>query len=207
MDVMVSIHHRPKPNLQAPHPMLRKDHPGSVAAAHGQPAVSPAAIRQKQQATGRQHVFSDIGPGKPQPMRHTAPEDGLPQAGQGLDDSVVERFTDKVRSTGKLAIIGIVMAAVLAFLSLYSLQLGELVIAGYAIVAIWKRLSSRLTFILALATFGGIIITQIVSPDSGIADNLAVYAFLLLCVGTIELAREVRGNKRSKAKQTAQPQA
>ncbi len=93
---------------------------------------------------------------------------------------------------GKLAIVGITLGVIFGSLSLFSLQLGQIVIAIYAIIAVWRRLPSRLTFLLALLMFGGIILTQLFTPDSGISENLAVYAFLLLCVGTLSLAREVR---------------
>lgn len=119
----------------------------------------------------------------------------MPPVATGLGrDTPLERMASRLEAMhlSKLALLGLAMTALLIGLSLFSLQLGELVLAVYAIIAIWKRLTSRLSFALALATFGGIIVTQLLSPDSGIADNLAVYAFLLLCIGTISLAREVR---------------
>ena len=86
-------------------------------------------------------------------------------------------------------------------LALFSLQVGEVALAVYAILALWKRWPSRQTFILALAMFGGIILTSLLEPFRYIAENLAVYAFLLLCIGTVQLAVEVRRDMREAAQE------
>ncbi len=92
--------------------------------------------------------------------------------------------------------MGNLLGAIAVGLALYSLTLGELLIGIYSVYAIWKWLPSRQIFVVALASFGGIIVCQLISPDSGIANNIAVYAFLLLVLGTFLLAREVWQEKK-----------
>lgn len=87
-------------------------------------------------------------------------------------------------------------------LSLFSLQIGELALAVYFVLALWKHWPSRQTFMLALVMFGGIILTSLLEPFRYIAENLAVYAFLLLCIGTVQLAIEVRREMRATSKET-----
>lgn len=77
-----------------------------------------------------------------------------------------------------------------------SLPLGEVLIGIYTVYALWKRIPSRITFLLALIMFGGIVLTTVLGGNSSLAtaltDLLAVYAFLLLCVGTLAIIIETR---------------
>lgn len=70
---------------------------------------------------------------------------------------------------------------------------GEILIGIYAIVAIFVlKLESRFTFALALAALVGIMVISLLKPGQPLANNFAVYAFLLLAVGTVSLAIETR---------------
>lgn len=89
--------------------------------------------------------------------------------------------------------------AAIAGLALFSVMAGQVAIAVYGIVALWRRWPSQQNFALALVMFGGIIIASLVPAFQTVANNLAVYAFLLLCIGTLSLAREVRRDTRQTA--------
>jgi hypothetical protein len=119
-----------------------------------------------------------------------------PDAHPDLVVTTPAKASSKRRERSKLAVFGIVGAVLLGGLSLYSLGLGQLLLAFYAVIAIWKRFASQQTFILALAMFGGIIVASAIPVLKPIAENLAVYAFLLLCIGTISLTREVRSDMK-----------
>lgn len=93
-------------------------------------------------------------------------------------------------------IIGVLFGAILAGLALYSVELGEILVGLYAVICLWRQLPSRQAFSAALATLGGIVLAQIAAPDGDVANNLAVYTFLLLVLGVILLAREVWQDNR-----------
>lgn len=98
----------------------------------------------------------------------------------------------KAKQAKPVSTLGLVVGLLLAGVAVFSSAAGQLILLVYAILAIWKRWPSQQTFGLALLMFVAIIITSLIEPVRYLADNLAVYAFLLLCIGTISLAREVR---------------
>ena len=73
-----------------------------------------------------------------------------------------------------------------------SLVIGEVLIVVYAIFAFVRRVPSRTTFLLALMSLVLIVVLLTMKPESRLAQNFAVYTFLLLVIGTISLAIEVR---------------
>jgi hypothetical protein len=93
----------------------------------------------------------------------------------------------------------LVIGAAIAGLAMFSVLAGQVAIAVYAIVALWRRWPSQQNFALALVMFGGIILASLVPTFQTVANNLAVYAFLLLCIGALSLAREVRRDARQTA--------
>lgn len=103
--------------------------------------------------------------------------------------------TKKVKKEG-VSTLWLMVAASVAGLAMFSVMAGQIAIAIYAIMALWRRWPSQQSFALALVMFGGIILASLVSTFQAVANNLAVYAFLLLCVGTLSLAREVRRDTR-----------
>jgi hypothetical protein len=94
----------------------------------------------------------------------------------------------------KAILQGIVTAVLVIVLGLAAgvLPIGESAIAVYAIVALSLRFNSRTSFTLALLAFAMIILLEILRPTSTLATNFAVYAFLLLIVGTLSQTLEVR---------------
>lgn len=83
--------------------------------------------------------------------------------------------------------IGIFIFAFLA----QSPAFGQLAIGIYAIAAIGWRISSRITFTMAVMALGLVIFASARS-DVTLANTFALYVFLLLVVGTLTLWREVR---------------
>jgi hypothetical protein len=74
---------------------------------------------------------------------------------------------------------------------LRSVLVGQAIILIYAIFAFVFRIESRTTFVFVLISFG-VVLTASLRSDTALASVFAVYAFLLLIVGTVSLGREVR---------------
>lgn len=157
----------------------RRTYRGPAPSLHLQYAAKPQPTSPVIQARRREQVMpdvriSDISQAQPvQPSKlHKKPK------GEGVST------------------LWLVIGSATAGLAMFSVMAGQLAIAVYAVAALWRRWPSQQTFGLALTMFGGIILASILPPFRNVADNLAVYAFLLLCVGTISLAREVRRDMR-----------
>jgi hypothetical protein len=74
-----------------------------------------------------------------------------------------------------------------------SLSVGEIAIGAYGLFAVARGVASRTTFLLALTALGVIIAALgLQGSDSETGQNFAVYAFLLLVVGTVSLGIEAR---------------
>lgn len=93
------------------------------------------------------------------------------------------------------ATVGLVVAIVVAGTVVQTLFVGELLIAGYAVYALVRRVASRTTFMLALLSLATILILRAAGKDTLLASNFAVYSLLLAFIGVITLAREVRQSK------------
>jgi len=79
---------------------------------------------------------------------------------------------------------------IFAFLA-QSPAFGQIAIFIYAIAAFIWHISSRTTFTMAVMALGLVLFASIRS-DVTLAGTFAIYAFLLLIVGTLTLWREVR---------------
>lgn len=91
-----------------------------------------------------------------------------------------------------LQLIGIVLLAGVLGLIINSLVVGVAAISIYAIFAIWKRLASRQTFMLALIAFvATVLLLSLQGGESGLAANFVVYIYLLMIVGVITFGLEV----------------
>lgn len=89
-----------------------------------------------------------------------------------------------------LAAMGCAMLA--GGMALQAAVYGELLIAAYAVYALVRRVESRTTFSLALISLGCILVMLLVRPNADLMQNFAIYAFLLLLVGTVSLTVETR---------------
>jgi len=96
------------------------------------------------------------------------------------------------RGVGLLKIVLAIMAGLAFGLLIQSQTAGEIVIGLYAIAALVLKIESRVTFALALAALAAIMALSVLKPGQPLANNFAVYAFLLLAVGTVSLALETR---------------
>jgi hypothetical protein len=94
------------------------------------------------------------------------------------------------RRAAKLAVVGSAMLAI--GMLLQAAVYGELLIAVYAIFALVRRVESRTTFMLALISLGCILVMLLLRPNLELMQNFAIYAFLLLLVGTVSLTTETR---------------
>ena len=92
----------------------------------------------------------------------------------------------------KLQIPLIVVSAICIGLAIPLLIFGEIAIAAYAVIALVRRIPSRTSFLLALIALGAVVVLLLLQGQGSLSQNFAVYAFLLLTVGTISLALEVR---------------
>lgn len=129
----------------------------------------------------RQAVTSEVKPSQPLPAPKPAPVSQPRPA--------PPRRSKRFRS---LLVNGvIIIVAVGLGLSIRSLIVGQIAIAVYAVLALVFRVSSRTTFLLAVLSLG-VVLVSTVRSDSGLAGTFAAHAFLLLVVGTVCLAREVR---------------
>ena len=86
------------------------------------------------------------------------------------------------------------------FLIQQSAAVGELCIVVYAIIALKQRVASRLTFILALIAFVGVLALLFFQANQSMAVNFALYSFLLLGVAVLSLTRELLGGQPTKTK-------
>lgn len=81
-----------------------------------------------------------------------------------------------------------------------SLVLGLLLITGYGVFVLVARVPSHITFTLALLLLGTISLLLLFKSDSPLIHNFATYAFVLLVLGVITLAREAKLPKRTRRK-------
>lgn len=108
--------------------------------------------------------------------------------------AAVPKPAKRVKRVLRIARVPFLIAAAISFVLLaQALVVGEVAIALYALFAIVRHITSRTTFLLALASFVVIILSLgLEGGDSTVSDNFAVYAFLLLVVGTVLLGLEAR---------------
>ena len=86
--------------------------------------------------------------------------------------------------------------ALLGFLAQFQ-WVGYVVIAGYAVVAIIKRMPAKTTFILAVVTLG-MVPVSIVLANWLVAQNFGAYSFVLLVFGVINLIIDLQRESRIK---------
>jgi len=92
----------------------------------------------------------------------------------------------------KTQLIALILGAIGAGLSIQFLPLGEIIIGIYAVYAVAKNIPSRTSFLLALVALIGIVAILIVRGTDNLSENFAIYAFLLLAIGTVSLGLEIR---------------
>ena len=86
--------------------------------------------------------------------------------------------------------------ALLGFLAQFQ-WVGYILIAGYAVFALVRRISARTTFILALLTLG-MVPVSIILANWLVAQNFAAYSFVLLVFGVVGIIIDLRGETHTK---------
>jgi hypothetical protein len=86
---------------------------------------------------------------------------------------------------------GVLFATALLALVAQSLVLGQVAIVIYAIVAIVRRINSRTTFAFALLILTSVVIMLAINRTNVLAGHFAIYAFLLLLIGTVSMGLEL----------------
>lgn len=71
-------------------------------------------------------------------------------------------------------------------------MLGEFVTIAYGVLAILRRIPSRVSFMLATIVLVGVGIEIVFISEAGRANTIAFFAFLLLCIGAISSMLETR---------------
>ncbi|MBC7942953.1 hypothetical protein H7X68_00415 [Candidatus Saccharibacteria bacterium] len=69
---------------------------------------------------------------------------------------------------------------------------GEGLIAAYGLMAVVRRIPSRISFWLATVVLASISIEFLLLPDAGRAADSALFVFMLLCIGLITSMLETR---------------
>jgi hypothetical protein len=96
------------------------------------------------------------------------------------------------RGMGILKIVAAIVGGLTFGVLVQSQTAGEVLIGVYAAVALIWRIESRVTFMMALGALVAIMAISLLRSGQPLANNFAVYAFLLLAVGTVSLAIETR---------------
>jgi uncharacterized membrane protein YcjF (UPF0283 family) len=108
------------------------------------------------------------------------------------EKSVAKPAKKPRKKAAKLQTPLLVLAIVVGgFLIQQSVAVGELCIVVYAAITLKQRIASRLTFILALVAFVGVLVMLLFQANEALAKNFALYSFLLLAVGVLSLVREL----------------
>ncbi len=100
----------------------------------------------------------------------------------------------------RLQPLWIVSGGIVCGFLVQSLWLGIALLAAYSIFVIVFRIKSYITFILAIISLMTVGILTI-KAHTDLANNFAAYAFLLLTIGVIALAVEVRPQRRRQKRQ------
>jgi hypothetical protein len=92
----------------------------------------------------------------------------------------------------------LIFGSIIAGLMVQALWFGVGLVVLYGLCALIFRIKSSTTFILAIISFLAVVAIMAAQPTSSLANNFANYAFLLLTIGVIALAVEVRPQRRRK---------
>lgn len=96
-----------------------------------------------------------------------------------------------------LALLQYPLVAGLLIVGIYSTAIGQWFILAYALYALIRGVQSRNTFIAALLLLVSIPVFQLLNQP-GVADNIAIYAYELLVVGTVQAIVELIKDRKHK---------
>jgi hypothetical protein len=128
------------------------------------------------------------------PTRQPQPSQLRPEQPQGTG----ARFTAFTKTPRRRRAWGMILALAISPV-LFALALVNVIGIGamiiYGIIALVRRWPSRLSFALALAALVYMIILQLAAANDW-AQSMAVLAYVLLAIGVISLAMEVKMSSR-----------
>jgi len=118
-----------------------------------------------------------------------------------IDDPIAKgkAHTKSSKMRRLLALLQYPLIAVITIVAVYSTSIGQWLVVAYAIYALVRRIDSKSTFIAALVLLAGIPLFQILNQP-GVSENIAIYTYELLVVGTLQAIVELgfaSKNKRS----------
>jgi len=148
----------------------------------GVPSPRPAPAFVHPRAPASRKPATPPAPAQPQRRPHQAAVKPRPAP---------KKQSRKRKVLGILGQIAFVSAAMALGFLVQSVIIGQAVVLIYGICAVIFRVASRITFLLALLSLGVVVISSVRS-QTALASTFAVYVFLLLGVGTLTLARELR---------------
>jgi hypothetical protein len=142
----------------------------------------------------------DIRPVQP-PIRHqpvhTRPSHETPRPQPGHDSAKKSKQKGKLKNNNMLQYILIVVAASVVGIVLPNIQYGQWAIAAYGVFALIFRVKSQVTFALALFALMAVPVLILINQKV-LAENYAVYSFLLLVIGVISATIELKFSKPEK---------
>lgn len=131
----------------------------------------------------------------------TAPSVPTPQPRRSYTRSrPVTQNSQKKNIWQKLQLPLLILGGVTGGFFADNLAFGLALLAAYGIAAFVMRISSRISFALALLLLVAISILLLFKPNMQLIGNFATYAFALMLIGAITLGREVSPAKRTKRK-------
>lgn len=92
----------------------------------------------------------------------------------------------------------LVLGSILLGFFVQYVLIGQIVLAIYGIWAAVARISSKITFTMALISLGTTFVLLIMRPQDMLVKNFATYSFLLLVVGAITFGLEVRRDNKKR---------
>lgn len=172
---------------------------------HSDPTISPAAPQNRLRSNVPSPQLANNVPRRPLrsldgvrtvPLQPRPKIIRSPRELQQPTKQIKLQASKKPRKASKLQKPLLVLAIVAGgFLIQQSAAIGGLCIVMYTVVALKQRIASRLTFILALFAFVGVLALLFFRANQALAMNFALYAFLLLVVAVLSLTREILSTK------------
>ena len=121
----------------------------------------------------------------------------LPAATPLKDRDVVVRLPRRWSlRIGLVTLLQYAALAVIAVASAYSTAIGQWFVLVYALYALLTRQDSRVSFGIALFVLVSVPFFQVINQP-GVANNMAVYVYELLVVGTVQALIELRRPSRT----------
>lgn len=189
----------PPPNPRAPVPGFQ-----SVRAHRSIDGISSPAPRALQPTPPAPQPAPITFTAPPRPQAIAAPLPSLVQGPAAAQAAAIPlqppalpspaRFELNPPKTRGIKVVSVLAIAILAGALILARQpFGQVVVMLYGIIAVQQRIASRFTFIMALGALGLALVSLVgLGGASSVPTAFATYAFLLLTIGALTLAFELR---------------